>query len=80
MILAERRHGMTKEIIETTLGDLIAALSEEMDRATNHGQEFYDVVAYLLADLFHNHSGRFKAKNYRVIKSMRDVDKALFWQ
>jgi len=71
---------MTKEIIETTLGDLIVALSEEMDRATNHGQEFYDVVAYLLADLFHNHSGRFKTKNYQAIKSMKDVDKALYWQ
>ncbi len=68
---------MTNEIIETTLGDLIVALSEEMDRATNHGQEFYDVVAYVLADLFHNHSGRFKAQNYQAIKSMRDVDKAL---
>jgi hypothetical protein len=29
---------MTKEIIETTLGDLIVALSDEIDRATNHGQ------------------------------------------
>ncbi len=71
---------MAKEIIETTLGDLIVALSEEMDRATNHGQEFYDVVAYLLADLFHNHSGHFKAKNYQAIKSMSDVEYALSWQ
>ena len=71
---------MTKEIIETTLGDLIVALSEEADWATDQRQEVYNVVAYLLADLFHNRSGRFKAKNYQAIKSMSDVDNALSWQ
>lgn len=70
---------MTKEIIETTLGDLIVALSEEMDWATNQRQEVYNGVAYLLADLFHNRSGRFKVKNYEAIKSMSDVDNALSW-
>ena len=71
---------MTKEIIETSLGDLIVALSEEMDRATNQRQEVANVVAYLLADLFHTRSGRFKAKNYEAINSMSDVDNALAWQ
>lgn len=71
---------MTKEIIEITLSDLVAALSEEMDWTTNQKQEVYNVVAYVLADLFHNRSGRFKAKNYEAIKSMSDVDNALSWQ
>ena len=71
---------MTKEIIETTLGDLIVALSEEMDWARNQPQEVYNVVALSLADLFHNRSGRFKAKNFQAIKSMSDVDNALSWQ
>jgi hypothetical protein len=65
---------MANVIIETTLGDLIVALSEEMDQATNQPQKVDNVVAYLLADLFHNRSGRFKAKNYEAIKSMNDVD------
>ena len=46
MILAEGRYSMSKEIIETTLGDLIVALSEEMDCATNQSQEAYNFVAY----------------------------------
>jgi len=71
---------MTKEIIETNLGDLIVALSEEMDPATNQRQEVYNVVAYLLADLFHNRSGRFKAKNYEAIESMSDDDDPRSWQ
>lgn len=71
---------MTMEIIETNLGDLIVALSEEMDQATNQRQEVYNVVAYLLADLFHNQSGRFKAKNYEAIKSMSDDDNPRSWQ
>jgi len=71
---------MTKEIIETTLGDLIVALSEEMDWARNQQQEVYNIVALSLADLFHNRSGRFKAKNFQAIKSMSDVDNALSWQ
>jgi hypothetical protein len=80
MILAEGRYSMSTEIIETTLGDLIVALSEEMDWATNQRQEAYNLVAYLLADLFHNCSGCFKAQNYEAIKSMSDVDNVLSWQ
>ena len=68
---------MTKEIIETTLGDLIVALSEEMDWARNQRQEVCNVIAYLLADLFHNRSGRFKVKNLAAIKAMSDADNAL---
>jgi hypothetical protein len=68
------------EIIETNLGDLIVALSEEMGQPTNQRQEVYNVVAYLLADLFQNCSGRFKAKNYEAIKSMSDDDNAFVWQ
>lgn len=71
---------MTKVVIETTLGDLIAALSEEMDQATYERQEVYNVVAVLLADLFQNCSGRFKAKNYEAIKSMSDDDNGFSWQ
>ena len=71
---------MAKEIIETNLGDLIVALSEEMDWARNQPREVYNVVALSLADLFNNCSGRFKAKNFAAIKSMSDVDPALAWQ
>ncbi|HWH76565.1 MAG TPA: hypothetical protein VNT76_04305 [Candidatus Binatus sp.] len=71
---------MNKEIIKTTLGDLIAALSDEMGQATNRRQEDYNVVAYLLADLLHKRSGRFKARNYEAIESMREINHALSWQ
>ena len=71
---------MTKKIIETTLGDLIVALSDEMGRVTKQRQEVPNVVAYLLDALIHNRSGRFKVQNYETIKSMNDIDNALTWE
>lgn len=71
---------MSKKVVETTLGSLIVALTDETAQATDVRQEIYHLVAYLLADLFHNRSGRFKAQNYQAIKSISDVDHALAWQ
>ena len=71
---------MSEAIVETTLGALIVALTDETVRATRDRQEIYNLVAYLLADLFHNRSGRFKAKNFEAIKFMMDADDALSWQ
>ena len=71
---------MSEAIVETTLGDLIAALTDETLQATRDRQEIYNVVAYLLADLFDNKSGRFRAKNLEAIRAMNDVGDAFFWQ
>jgi len=61
---------MTKEIIETTLGDLIVALTDETGQVTDHQQEIYNLVAYILADLFRNRSGDCKGQNYEAIRAM----------
>jgi AmiR/NasT family two-component response regulator len=37
--------------LETTLGDLIVALTEETDRHLHDEKMTYEVVAYILADL-----------------------------
>ena len=71
---------MSETIVETTLGALIVALTDETVHATRDRQEIYNVVAYLLADLFHNKSGRFRAKNFEAINSMNDDCDALSWQ
>jgi hypothetical protein len=42
-------------IVETTLGDLIVALTEEADRLVGDKKEANILVAYILWDLF-NHS------------------------
>jgi hypothetical protein len=42
-------------IVETTLGDLIVALTEEADRLVGDKKEANILVAYMLWDLF-NHS------------------------
>jgi hypothetical protein len=40
-----------EEKLETTLGDLIVALTEETVRFVHDEREAYKVVAYILADL-----------------------------
>ncbi len=37
--------------VETTLGDLIVALTEETDRHVHDEKMAYEVVAYILTDL-----------------------------
>lgn len=37
--------------LETTLGDLIVALTEETDRHVHDEKASYELVAYILADL-----------------------------
>jgi hypothetical protein len=44
------RWGM-KHTLETTLGDLIVALTEETDRQVRDEKMSYEIVAYILADL-----------------------------
>jgi hypothetical protein len=61
---------MNRKIIKTTLGDLIAALSEEVERTQNERHEVYTSVAFALGDLLDNRSGCFKAQNFQVIESM----------
>ena len=41
----------TGEKIDTTLGDLIVALTEETSRLVHDEREIYKVVAYILSDL-----------------------------
>jgi hypothetical protein len=40
-----------KARVETTLGDLIVALTEETDRQVRDEKMAYEIVAYILADL-----------------------------
>lgn len=40
-----------KHTLETTLGDLIVALTEETDRQVRDEKMSYEIVAYILADL-----------------------------
>ena len=40
-----------EEKVETTLGELIVALTEETARLVNDEKQAYEVVAYALADL-----------------------------
>ena len=61
---------MTRKIIRTTLGDLIAALSEDLERTQHGQQEVHKSVAYMLGDLLNHRSGCFKARNYQAIESM----------
>jgi hypothetical protein len=42
------------EILETTLGDLIVALTEEASRHARDAAETYTLVAYILSDLLNN--------------------------
>jgi hypothetical protein len=37
--------------LETTLGDLIVALTEETDRHVHDEKASYEIVAYILSDL-----------------------------
>jgi hypothetical protein len=73
----KRGDSMTRKIIRTTLGDLIAALSEDLERTQHRQQEVYKSVAYMLGDLLNHRSGGFKARNYQVIESMLAMDTRL---
>lgn len=42
------------EILETTLGDLIVAITEEASRHARDRREAYTLVAYILSDLLNN--------------------------
>jgi hypothetical protein len=56
--VANRRWNMTRESkIETTLGDLVVALTEETGRHVRDEKMTYEVVAYILAN-FLNGSNR----------------------
>lgn len=41
----------TGEKVDTTVGDLIVALTEETSRFVHDDREMYKVVAYILSDL-----------------------------
>jgi hypothetical protein len=71
---------MSETIVETALGALIVALTDETVHTMRDRQEIDNIVAYLLTDLVHNKSGRFRAKNFDAIKSMNDACDALSWQ
>ena len=43
-----------EEVLETTLGDFIVALTEEAAPFVRNEREANQVVAYILADLLHN--------------------------
>jgi len=42
------------EILETTLGDLIVAITEEVSKHARGARETYTLVAYILSDLLNN--------------------------
>ena len=42
---------MKSQALETTLGDLIVALTEEASRSIPDGRTAYSVAAYILSDL-----------------------------
>ena len=42
-----------RENLDTTLGDLIVALTEETTRFVHDEREMYNVVAYILSDLLY---------------------------
>lgn len=41
-----------EEILDTTLGDLIVALTEETDRLVRNKNDAHILVAFILSDLF----------------------------
>ena len=43
------------EILETTLGDLIVAITDEASRHARDTRETYTLVAYILSDLLNNY-------------------------
>ena len=71
---------MNKTVVETTLGALIVALTDETVRATHDRKKAYNLVAYLLADLLRHQSDRVRGKNSAAIKSMTAVGDGLSWQ
>jgi len=53
-LLRRKGRAMHKATLETTLGDLIVALTEETDRQVRDEKMTYQLVAYILADLMKN--------------------------
>jgi hypothetical protein len=58
-----------REILETTLGDLIVALTDETAPCVRDEGEVNRVVAYILADLLYN-SGRIYGDRAVTVKSL----------
>jgi hypothetical protein len=52
---------MDREILETTLGDLIVALTEEAAPFVHDEKEAYNVVAFMLMHLLNNSAASFRA-------------------
>ena len=71
---------MNKTIVETTLGALIVALTDETLRTTRNRKKAYNLVAYLVADLFRHQSGRVRGKNSAAIKTLKDIGDVVSWQ
>lgn len=57
------------ETIETTLGDLIAALAETATPFAENEKEANELIAYILADLLYN-SGRIYGDRAVTVKSL----------
>jgi len=53
-----------EETIETTLGDLIVALTEETSPFVRNEQEAYHVAAFALAHLLNNSSATSRTRQY----------------
>lgn len=47
-----------RKIIETTLGDLIAAVTDEVTALTHNSTESYIVVSYIVSDILGRHRVR----------------------
>ncbi len=56
---------MGKETLETTVGDLIAALTEEVISFTRDEKEAYRLVAQMLTDLLNNSGSISKRWHWR---------------
>ena len=53
-----------EEALETTLGDLIVALTDETAQSIRNDQEIYKVVAFALADLLNRGSATTRRLQY----------------
>lgn len=53
-----------KEIVETALGDLIVALTEETTPFVRDEKETYNVVAFMLMQLLYNEGAASRTRQY----------------
>ena len=61
---AEKKIIRQQKVIRTTLGDLIAAVTDEVTALTHNSTESYIVVSYIVSDILGRHRVR-ERKNFK---------------